>query len=577
MADLQSTQSAIPSPDGAFIATIERSRLLVRSSADARIVQSYDLPSGFANSCRFIRWYHALGASSGMLRKVRKGTNSEILHEHRLILADDDKIIVYDVESSQAFAEITGATSLTKLANVEFALNPNEILVFSDFGWKLQIWSLLTKRAIEVKDPKLLPACYSYRPTTGHLAMLTRPEARDILMIIAPHNYEVVAALELPTTDACGIKYSPDGNWLAVWDTASAGCRVLILTADGHLFKTHELPQHELNLGVKCVEWSPTGDYLAIGDSEGKVMLLGKNTSSGRIRYRYIDLLSRVIAQYLRVPSKHVFYSNLQLYAIAGNEILTRFQFTQRLTFSHSFTIDNPKGTVWQEELGVSRSRGYTEAKRPAESPSLDSFPNAKGISSGISIMEFNLDGTLLASRDSATPSTLCIYAPKSGQLLTTLIHHAPIKSIQWHPKLADLLFMQCVISGPTVYVWRASWNTPKIFSLSMKAPFGQTRSWWLSSTSDSIKFMIGNTEQYVIGQFTQCGEDTSLQLLGESLDGLGPEDMFDEGNSLDLSPVKAMHGYEVDTPALGLSTQLGYASAVEDTFQYRQQNQAAT
>lgn len=264
--------------------------------------------------------------------------------------------------------------------------------------------------------------------------------------------------------------------------------------------------------------------------------------------------------------------SNLPLIGI----MLMISQFLPRFTFVHHPTIKNSSEIVWQEELGPSRAREYTEARQPAVSPLVDSFPTAKEGSHGITIMDFNKDGSLLASRDGATPSTLRIYAPRSGQPVAALIHHAPIKSIQWHPKFADLLLIQCAIPEPTVFVWRAQWDTPKIFSLSIKAPFGQLKSSWLSSDDEHIRYMLGNTEQYGIGQIAPYGEEVPWQRNDEGFDRLGPEDMFDEGNSLDLSPVKILEGTIADdTPALGLSTQLGYTSTIEDTFHYRQPGQA--
>lgn len=267
----------MPSPDGVLIAVIDRSQLLVRSSKDAKIVQQYDLLTGFATSCRFLRWYKVPKAKS-TLQKGGDGMSQELANRDRLILADDNRIIVFDIEKSEMYAEISGATCLTKLANVEFGRIPDEVMVFSDFGFKIQIWSLTTKRAIEVKDPKLVPACYSYRPTTGHWALLTRPGARDTLMIMAPSTYEILTTVELTTVDACGVEYSPDGNWLAVWDTASFGYRMLLLTADGHLFKTYSMTDDELNLGVRCVEWSPDGECLAVGDYDGRVTILDKKS-----------------------------------------------------------------------------------------------------------------------------------------------------------------------------------------------------------------------------------------------------------------------------------------------------------
>ncbi|KAL8918205.1 MAG: hypothetical protein Q9208_007481 [Pyrenodesmia sp. 3 TL-2023] len=502
------SQPAVPSLDGAVIAIIDRTQLLVRSAATGHVQRTYDLPPGFATSCRFVKWHRQL----------------EI---HRLLLADDTRIVVYDISKAQVYAEITGATALTKLANIEFGRTPDEIMVFSDFGFKLQIWSLVTKRATEIKDPKSISPCYSYRSTTGHLALLTRPASHDILMIIGPHTHEVLETVELSTVDARGVVYSPDGNWLLVWDTASAGCRVLVLTADGHLFKTYSLPQDELNLGVRSVQWSRGSDFLAVGDNEGTVTILGANT------------------------------------------------FIRRMTCTQSATIESPHGSVWQEEIGPSRTRGYAEAKQPATSPSIESFRSVKEGDAGITILEFNIDGSLLASRCNDTPSTLRIFSPRSGELIAALIHHAPVRAIRWHDRHADLLLIQCAIRDPTVYVWRASWGSPRIFSLPLKPPLGHLTASWLSSDQSNIRYMLTNSEQLALGQFAPDGAES--QANGHFLDGLGPEDMFDEGHSLDLSPARLLEQDTMadDTAAPGLSTQLGFTSIVEDTFHYRHPSQA--
>ncbi|KAI4192537.1 MAG: hypothetical protein LQ346_004249 [Caloplaca aetnensis] len=502
------SQPAVPSIDGAVIAIIDRSQLLVRSSETGHVQQVYDLPPGFATSCRFIRWYQQSGIQ-------------------RVLLADDARIVVYDISKPQMYAEITGANGLTKLANVDFGRTHDEVMVFSDFGFKLQIWALTSKRAIEIKDPKSVLPCYSYRSTTGHLALLTRPASHDILMIVAPQTHEVLETVELSTIDAGGVMYSPNGNWLAVWDTASAGCRVLVLTADGHLFKTYSLPQNELNLGVRSVQWNPGSDFLAVGDNEGTVTVLRANT------------------------------------------------FTPRMTFTQPATIESPHGSVWQEEIGPSRTRGYAEAKQPATSPSNESFRSVKEGDAGTSILEFNIDGTLLATKSNDTPSTLRIVSPQSGELVAALIHHAPIRAIRWHDRHADLLLIQCAIRDPTIYVWRASWSSPRIFSVSIKPPFGRLAASWLSSDEGNIRYMLTNSEQLAFGQFTPDGAES--QANRDFINGLGPEDMFDEGHSLDLSTARLLEHDTMadDTAAPGLSTQLGFTSAVEDTFHYRRPSQA--
>lgn len=527
------SQLPTPSPDGALIAFIASTQLHIRSARTSDDVEIYDLPSGFDQSCRFVRWYRSRHGGSKCASQ-------------RLLLADDARIIIYDVTKSQSYAEITGATSLTKLDDVDFGWTPDEVMVFSDFGFKLQIWSLPTKRAVEVKDPKSITSCYSYRPMTGHLAILTRPAAHDILLIIAPQSHEVLSTSELSTVDARGIEYSPDGNWLAVFDTASAGCRVVILTADGNHFKTHSIPHGESNPGVRRIQWSPTGDHLAIGDCESNVTLLGKNTvcAFGPSSYRRTSL--------------------------------TFSQFTPRLKFFHPRTLEVPNGIVWQEELGPSRSRSYAQAKQPATAPSYESFNATKKRSSGIALMEFNHPrGDLLASTSSDTPSTLWVHSTDSrpGETITALIHHSPIKALSWHPTVPDLLLVQCAIAEPASYVWKSDWSEPRVLSLPLKAPMEKIGAAWLATDDDSIRLMLSSAEQSAIKQFTHEGEEVI-----DSVGQMGPEAMFDEGNSFDLSSVHMQADkYPEVTPAVGLSTELGHTLDVEDTFHYRHQSKTAT
>lgn len=87
---------------------------------------------------------------------------------------------------------------------------------------------------------------------------------------------------------------------------------------------------------------------------------------------------------------------------------------------------------------------------------------------------------------------------------------------------------------------------------------------------------MLGNSEQSAVGQFTLEGEEVSWRSHGAFREDLGPEDMFDEGHSLDLSPEKVSDDTVADdTSCPGLSTQLGFTSTVQDTFLYRRQSEA--
>jgi WD40 repeat protein len=214
--------------------------------------------------------------------------------ERRLLSANDSRITVWQLEPLQIFAEIEnlepGALS------IDFGSDGNEILVFHAWNTKLTIHSLGAGRSSVIKTPKAAHALgFGYRPQTRQFAILLKPDASDLLTIHAPQSYELVGRAILPTIDAQGLKWSPDGKWIAVWDVASGGTKVLIFTADGQLFRTYTRPagsDEAFDLGVKQIEWSPAAgpngpsEVLAVGKVNGTIDLLRTRT------VRYILSLS---------------------------------------------------------------------------------------------------------------------------------------------------------------------------------------------------------------------------------------------------------------------------------------------
>lgn len=264
------SQPAVPSPDGTLIATIFQSNLVLRSSSDGQSIRSYSLLPTNSGSSRKVKWSY---------RWRDRGSTDPL----RILVANDDTIQAFEKDNAHWKAIINGPTGNTGgIAGVGFGVNEDEILVFSDFGVKATVWSLLTSRGIEIRDPKAGSKRNAYRPMTRHWAILTRETARDALLILAPNTYEVLENVELPTVDAQGLKWSPDGRWLTIWDASGAGYRVFIFTADGHLYKTYVGGQtaDNVGLGVRNVTWNPNGETLAIGDYDDRITILSNNTVS---------------------------------------------------------------------------------------------------------------------------------------------------------------------------------------------------------------------------------------------------------------------------------------------------------
>ena len=269
-----------PSPDGQLIATVHKSCVLIRSCIDNGVVQRFESDKRFPGLWRFARWY---GHENKNHNKSCESEPDDQWSDNvwRFLLADDDFVHVYDANGAQRHVRISNLVGHSgSIADVQFGLTEDQVLVFSDFGLKMVLLTISTQRGLELRAPKQFATCYGYRPRTGHLALLTRPLLHDVLLYLKPDGSGPVVPVELATIDAQGILWSPNGHWLALWDAASAGYKVLILTADGHLYKTYYGgPEADsLSLGVKTLRWSPCGETLAIGDFDNRVIILKSNT-----------------------------------------------------------------------------------------------------------------------------------------------------------------------------------------------------------------------------------------------------------------------------------------------------------
>lgn len=261
----EASQSSCPSPDGQRLATLNGPQLQVRRISDFEVIRTIELPT---TSSRFLalRW-----------SPLTKGAGAS----NRVLLADEDTVRVWDLQDGEWSATIdNGSGGMGKIANAEFGVDDTEVLVFSGFNAQVTVWSLWTGRSVEIKDPKFAAKGHGRHK---NFALLSRPGTQDIVTIHAQRSYNVLKSFAPPTVDAQGLKWSPDGKWLAVWDTASTGYKVFIYTADGNLYRSYAGDYFDddlQGLGVKTIEWSPTGDFLAVGGYEKTITLLSTRTVS---------------------------------------------------------------------------------------------------------------------------------------------------------------------------------------------------------------------------------------------------------------------------------------------------------
>lgn len=131
-------------------------------------------------------------------------------------------------------------------------------------------------------NPGVAHRGFCCRPGTLNLTLLTRSSGKDVISIHARDTLEVTRSWLPDTIDAQGLTWSPDGRWLMIWESAGQGHKILVYTADGHLYKVWNGPRSiseedrdiDLGPGVRLIDWSRTGAYVAVGDYSTRTTLL---------------------------------------------------------------------------------------------------------------------------------------------------------------------------------------------------------------------------------------------------------------------------------------------------------------
>lgn len=263
--------------DGAYVVQVNGKDLIVHLNPASAEFKEVEIVKAKESASRFVNFSRA---STGPSPDELVGSS-----DRRLLCASDSRVLVWQLSPLEQHAEVESVEP--GALNVDFGGDEKEIIVFHAWNTKVTIFSLDTGRTQVIKTPKSChPNSFGYRPRTRQFAILLKPDANDVLTIHEFRSYELIGQAILPTVDAQGLKWSPDGKWVAIWDTASMGTKVLVFTADGQPYRTYSGPANSdssLDLGVRCIEWSPvsnTGlsEYLAVGKVNGSLDLLNSKT-----------------------------------------------------------------------------------------------------------------------------------------------------------------------------------------------------------------------------------------------------------------------------------------------------------
>ncbi|KAH7229211.1 hypothetical protein BKA60DRAFT_533108 [Fusarium oxysporum] len=485
----------VPSPDGRFIATLSSQSITARLALSLSIAHVVKLPPDLTTPVTTLAW----SPSSS-----------------RILVASADQIHVSSIVDSSFRATIKNpAVGGGKQTLVQFGAHDDEVFACAAFGLKFSIFDLSTSKAIEIGNPKFYlpssaPRGFSVRPQTSHLAILTRTNGRDAISIHHPKSRQVLRSWYPETVDAHGLKWTPDGQWLLLWDAPAHGHNLLLYTPDGQPFRSIGASSitggedADLETGIKNCSLSPDASLCAMGDGSRTVGALSTQTWRGGLK------------------------------------------------LVHPTTVV-PKDTlqVWQEQLNDSSHGGspytFLRANQMVAPPNrlIDGkIPNE--VRAGCSSLAFDASSTLLVTKLDDTPTTLWIWDVTAAELRAVLMFHSVV-DFHWHPTARELLLVTCQDEKyrGVSFVWDPLSEGPKPVSLGAHLPngkiVGRTRTTWINSDPEFPVVVISDAQNGVLvscSDGAQCptpwregavGDRTmgSVQDLGDTVDisSLMPDD----------------------------------------------------
>jgi hypothetical protein len=167
----------------------------------------------------------------------------------------------------------------------------------------------------------------------------------------------------------------------------------------------------------------------------------------------------------------------------------------------HTATIQLVAGAeVWQEEISPAMQRSYKTVSQPFAPPTAPTTPSDQVSKIGLSILAFNADGTMVATRDDSTPTTVWLWDLTKLAAAIVLIQHSPVKRLSWHPTLPYILLIQCTHDEPIIYLYDTVSTVPSPINFPIQKNSGKLEFKWLHTAMDQKPgLVLGDSHSFLI------------------------------------------------------------------------------
>lgn len=263
----------------------------------------------------------------------------------------------------------------------------------------MTLWSLVSKTISYIKYPKLAQGGLDFSKNGKYMALVERRDCKDYISLFHCGDWQLVRNFPIDTKDVAGLAWSPDGRVLCVWDSV-LDYKVLLYSIDGRCIASYSAYEHAL--GIKCVAWSPTSQFLAIGSYDQKARVLNHVTWKTVAEHNHPSTID---------------FSNVVVY----NEVEQK--------------LPHPKvdGATFQSTMYPSQSK-YETLDVPVAVPTIKPDPEKPNPKLGVGTVLFSPDSKYMATKNDNMPNAVWIWDVTKLRLAVLLLQSNPIREFQWDP-----------------------------------------------------------------------------------------------------------------------------------------------
>mmetsp|Transcript_25008 Transcript_25008/g.64551 ORF Transcript_25008/g.64551 Transcript_25008/m.64551 type:complete len:456 (+) Transcript_25008:2492-3859(+) len=301
------------------------------------------------------------------------------------------------------------------IARTLWAPDGLSLVCIASFQIRTTIWSLVDKKCTYLRGSKHANKGLAFSPDGRLLAILERYDYKDHIALYDVHSWKEVLHITCDTSDAVDLRWSPDGTYIAVWDSVLT-YRVQVFTLEGTLATTYSAYQDAL--GVKDVSWNASGELLSVGSFDERARVLNHVT--------WQPLLECTHPKQITDPQHVVVYFEME-----------------ELAPVHGSPLKSPRSREVKSKYMIKD----LPVSIPTSQPPLDvPFPKL-----GVGQQHWSFDSQYLLTVNENQPSTVWIWDMAAMELSSVLSHSSSILEAKWAPNSCTLVM---VAGNGRIYMW---------------------------------------------------------------------------------------------------------------------------